>query len=170
MNTRGELASCGPAPPHYPEAEKQAGNSQSQKARGNFGPRDGILHQTGSRLPLANHVFLGYWSVDICQDGCNLRSAPQGRHTAHLRQCSCSAPSKPRDWDQRADKTHCTPGTVCLPSTWLPELLGLGKDTKSRPRRVYAFMENLNLSSLDLGSARNLGPPLESSPSEQPGV
>jgi len=59
-----------------PDAERQAGDSQSWKARGNFGPRDGILHQTGSRLPVANQVFLGYWMVDICQEGCNLRSAP----------------------------------------------------------------------------------------------
>ena len=66
------------------EAERQAGDSQRWKARGNFGPRDGILHQTGSRLPVANHVFLGYWTVDICQEGCNLRSAPERRHTAHL--------------------------------------------------------------------------------------
>ena len=33
------------------EAERQAGDSQSQKARGNLGPRDGLLHQTVSRFP-----------------------------------------------------------------------------------------------------------------------
>ena len=42
-----------------PEAERQMGDSQSQKARGNLGPRDGILHQTVSRLLVANQVFLG---------------------------------------------------------------------------------------------------------------
>ena len=42
-----------------PEAERQVGDSQSWKARGNLGPRDGILHQTVSRLPVANQVFLG---------------------------------------------------------------------------------------------------------------
>ena len=46
-------------------AERQEGNSQSQKARGNFGLRNGILHQTGRRLPVANHVFLGSWTVDV---------------------------------------------------------------------------------------------------------
>ena len=62
-----------PIPP--PEAERQAGNSQSQKAKGNdnLGPRDGILHQTMSRLPIANQVFLGSWTVDICQEGRSLR-------------------------------------------------------------------------------------------------
>ena len=69
-----------------PPPERQAGNSQSQKARGNLGPRDGILHQTVSRLPVANQVFLGSWMVDICQEGCSLRSAPQKRHMAQLRQ------------------------------------------------------------------------------------
>ena len=34
------------------EAEKQADDSQSLKARGNLGPRDGILNQTVSRIPL----------------------------------------------------------------------------------------------------------------------
>ena len=48
-----------------PEAERQAGDSQSWKARGNLGPRDGILHQTVSRLPVANQVFLGSWTIDI---------------------------------------------------------------------------------------------------------
>ena len=37
---------------HPLEAERQAGDSQSQEARGNLGPRDGILHQTVSRLQL----------------------------------------------------------------------------------------------------------------------
>ena len=37
-----------------PPPERQAGNSQSQKARGNLGPRDGILYKTASKLPVAN--------------------------------------------------------------------------------------------------------------------
>ena len=43
------------------------GDSQSWKVRGNLGPRDGILHQTVSRLSVANQVFLGSWMVDIHQ-------------------------------------------------------------------------------------------------------
>ena len=70
-------------PLHPVEAERQAGDSQSWKARGNLGPRDVILHQTMSRFPVANQVFLGSWMVDICQEGCSLRSARRGnvRHT-----------------------------------------------------------------------------------------
>ena len=63
-----------------PEAERQAGNSQSRKVRGNLGPREGILHQTVSRPSVANQVFLGSWTVDICQKGRSQRSAPQKRH------------------------------------------------------------------------------------------
>ena len=48
------------------EAERQVGDSQNWKARGNLSPRDGILHQTVSRLKVANQVFLGSWRVDIC--------------------------------------------------------------------------------------------------------
>ena len=40
------------------EAERQAGGSQNWKARG-------IFHQTMRRLPVANQVFLGLWTVDI---------------------------------------------------------------------------------------------------------
>ena len=121
----------------------QAGDRQSQKARGKLGPRDAILYQTASRLPVANRVFLGSWTVDIHQEGHSQRSAPKRRHTAHLR------------WH-----SHCTPGNgtartgevirctahlerVCLPSTWSPELLGPGKGTKLRPDRVCVFVEYL---------------------------
>ena len=41
-----------------PEAEGWAGDSQSQRARGNLGPRDSTLHQTVGRLLVANHIFL----------------------------------------------------------------------------------------------------------------
>ena len=51
-------------------------------------PETSILHQTVSRPPVSNHVFLGSWIVDIFQEGHSLTSAPQRRHTAHMRQCS----------------------------------------------------------------------------------
>ena len=68
---------------HPLEEERQAGDSQSQEARGNLGPRDGILHQTVIRLPVANQDFLGSWMVDIHQEGRSKRSAPlkKTRHT-----------------------------------------------------------------------------------------
>ena len=101
-----------PIPP--PEEERQAGGSQSQKTRGNFSPRDGILHQTVSRLPVANQVFLGSWMTDICQEGLSQRSAPQRRRTAHLRQCSHCAPRTLSSWDWGGDETHHPDGKSML--------------------------------------------------------
>ena len=61
-----------------PEAERQADNSQSQKARGKLSPRDGILYQTASRLPVAKQVFLGSWTADIHQEGRARDQLPRG--------------------------------------------------------------------------------------------
>ena len=77
-------------------------------------PRDSILYQTASRLPVANRVFLGSWTVDIHQEGHSQRSAPKRRHTAHLRRHSCCAPRKPSGWDMGGDKTHCPTWGVCV--------------------------------------------------------
>ena len=143
MNTKGEIARCGPA--HLPlEAERQAGNSQSQKVRGNLNPRYGILYQTVRRLPVANQVFLGSWMVDVHQEGHRQRSAPQRRHTAHLRWCPTAHPGNLSDWDQGIDKICPPPGESALTSTWLLELLEPGKDTKRRPNQVCASEDYLN--------------------------
>ena len=78
-----------PLPP--PEAERhvcsrEAGVQQPEpEGKGAISaPETGKLHQTTSMLPLANHIFLGSWMVDICQEGHSLRSAPQRRHKAYL--------------------------------------------------------------------------------------
>ena len=89
------------------------GHSQSQKARGKLRPRDGIPYQTASRLPAANQVFLGSWTADILQEGRSQRSAPQRRHTVHLRRCSRCAPRKPR-LGRGGGKTHRPPGESAL--------------------------------------------------------
>ena len=85
---------------------REAGRGQPEPETGNLGPRDGILYQTASRLPVANQVFLGSWMVDIHQEGRRQRSVPQRRHMPHLRQRSHCAPRKPSGWDQGGDKTH----------------------------------------------------------------
>ena len=90
------------------------GDSQSWKARGNLSPRDSILHETVSRLQAANHVFLGSWTVDICQEGRSLRSAPQRRHVAHLRRRSCGTPRKLSGQDWEVSKTTALLGQ-CAP-------------------------------------------------------
>ena len=66
-------------------------------------PETGILRQTVSRLPVANHIFLGSWMADICQEGRSLRLAPERRHTAQLRRSSQGTPGKPRGQDWEGD-------------------------------------------------------------------
>ena len=134
MNTKGELACCIQAPPapHWRQRGRHATVRYGRQGAISA-PETSILHQTVSRLPVANHVFLGSWTVDICQEGRSLRSAPQRRHTAHLRWCSHGAPRKPSARDQGGDKDHGPPGTVHLPSSWSPELLRPGTGTTRRP-------------------------------------
>ena len=67
-------------------------------------PRDGIFHQTVSRFPAANHIFLSSWTTDIHEEGDSLRSALQRRRTAHLRRCFHGAPGKPSSRDQEGDE------------------------------------------------------------------
>ena len=132
MNTRGELASCRWA--HSPARGREAGRRQPEaEGKGQSQPQRQILHQIVSRLPVAKQVFLGSWMVDIHQEVQGLRSAPQRRHLAYLRRCSRCTSRKPSSWDLGGDKTHQTPGTAHLPSTW-------------------------SLSCSDLGSAQNEGP------------
>ena len=142
MNTRGELAGCRLAHPP-PGAERQAGNSQSWKTRGNLGPRNGILHQTARRLPVANQYFLGFWTVDNCQEGLSQGLAPQKRHMAHLRWRSHAHPGNPEAGTKKVIRCTAHLRRVHSPSTRSPKLLRPGKGTKCRPNRVCAFVEYL---------------------------
>ena len=104
-----------PVTPHPPsEAERQAGNSQRRKARGNLRPRDAILHQTVSRLPVANQVFLGSWTADVRLEGCSQRSAPQRRHATERALSRCAWQTEPGTGE--VIKMCSLPGTVSLPS------------------------------------------------------
>ena len=71
--------------------------------------------------------------VDIHQEGRSQRPAPQRRHTAHLRRCSCGALGKPRGWD----------GEVIRRSAQLGECAHQAPGHQSRS---------------DLGRAQNAGP------------
>ena len=96
--------------------------------------------------------------VDIHRQGRSQRSAPQKRHTAHLRRCAVCTPRKLSSRDREGDKLQ----RPCSPSTWSPELLGPGKGTKHRPKPSLCLCrvpENPNLSGLDLGSPWNRGLP-----------
>ena len=157
---------------------REAGGQQPEPERGNLSPWDSILYQTSSRLPVANQVFLGSWTVDIHQEGHSQRSPPQRRHTAHLRRCSRCTPRKLSSWDGGDDKTSW----IRSPHTWgecthqVPghlSCMDLGRAQNAGPTEsvlLCGVPENLNLSGLELGSASNLGPTLDSSTAEQPGA
>ena len=86
-----------------PYQRQRGRRQQPEAARGYLGPRDIILYQNESRVPVANQVFLGSWIVDICWEGHSQRSAPQRRYRAHLRRCSHCAPRKLSGWDLGGD-------------------------------------------------------------------
>ena len=114
-------------------------NRQARAARARrvyCGPREASSTKLQAGF-IANQDFLGFWIVDIRREGRSQRSAPQKRHTAHLRRRTGCTPRKPSGRDRGGDKSQ----RPCSPSTWSPELLGPGKDTKHRPNQVCTSVE-----------------------------
>ena len=91
-------------------------------------PQRGILYQTASRVPVANQIFLGFWTVDIYWEGHSQRSAAQKRQTAHLKRARPLPPRKPSGWDRGGDKTR-----LCSPSIW-----SLGRAQNAGPTESVA--------------------------------
>ena len=120
-----------------PTRGREAGGGQPEPERGNLGPKDSILHQTASRLPVANQMFLGSWTVDIHWVAAR-DQLPRGNTRAHVGWCSRCAPRKPSGWDWGGDKMHCTPGESALTKHLVTRA---GKGTKRRPNQVCAFVE-----------------------------
>ena len=114
--------------PHW----RQAGEG-SQSQRGNRGPREASYTKVQADF-VANQDFLGFRMVDICWEGCSQRSAPQKRHTTHLRRRAGCIARKPRSWDRGGDKSQPSTGGDCA---------------RQAPG---------HLSCLDLGWAQNVGP------------
>ena len=81
--------------------------------RGNHSPREASSTKLQAGF-IANQDFLGFWTVDIRQEGCSQRSATQKRHTAHLRWHSRYAPRKPSSWDWGGDKMQRPAGKSAL--------------------------------------------------------
>jgi len=103
----------GPSPTREREASGEVGGDRTGK--GQSLPQRGILYQTASRLPVANQDFFGFWTVDIRQESRSQRSAPQKRHTAHLRWALRLQPRKPSGWDPGGDQMHSPPGETAFP-------------------------------------------------------
>ena len=92
-----------------------AGDRQARTARargGNHSPREASSAklQAGS---VANQDFLGFWTVDIRREGRSQRSAPQKRHTEHLRRRAGCTPRKPSGRDGGGKKLQPPPGRDC---------------------------------------------------------
>ena len=92
-----------------PTREREASGREDRTGKWQSLPQRGILYQTTSRLPVANQDFFEFWMVDICQECRSQRSAPQKRHTAHLRWALWLQPRKPSGWDPGGDQMH-SPG------------------------------------------------------------
>ena len=114
-----------------PTRDRQAG--QPELEGGDCGSREASSTKLQAGF-IANQDFLGFWMDDIRQAGCSQRSAPQKRHTAHLRRHAHCTPRKPSGWDWG--------GYMPQPST--------GSD--------YARQTPGHLSCLDLGLVQNAGP------------
>ena len=86
-----------------PARDRQAG--QPEPEGDNRSPREASSTklQTGF---FANQDSLGFWTVNIRREGLSQRSAPQRRHTAHLRGGACCTPRKPSGWDRGGDKSQ----------------------------------------------------------------
>ena len=98
--------------------------------------------------------------VDIRWEGGSQRSAPQNRHTAHLRRRTHCTPRKLSSRDRGGDKSQPQPGTTAPAKhqvTWAA-WTGEGHKMQAQPSlSLWGVPEYLNLSGLDLGSAYNPG-------------
>ena len=148
-NTREELAGCGLAHPPL-----EAGGGGEGKG-GKLGPREGIPYQTANRLPISNQrlpEILDGWHLP---GESQLEIAPQKRHKEHWTR---------HTWELRLGlgrgEVALHLGRVCSSSSWLPELLWWGRHKmQAQPSLLLCGVpENLNLSGLGLGSARNSRP------------
>ena len=106
---------------------------QPEPEGGNRGPREVSSTKLQASF-FANQDSLGFWTVNICQEGPGQRPAPQRRHRAHLRRCTHCTPRKPSGG--MGEVISCSSQSI-----WSPELLGLGKGTKRRPNKICAFVE-----------------------------
>ena len=166
-NTRGELASCRPAHPPL-----EAGGRQPEPERGKLGPREGIPYQTVSRLPVANQDFLGFWTVDILQEGRSQRLAPQKRHMAYLRwHTSCHPVNQVAGTGKVIRRTTSKESALAKHLVTWPAWTWEGHNMQAQPSlRLCGVPKILNLRGLDLRSACNPGPALDSSLAEPPGA
>ena len=89
--------------------------------------------QTVSRLPVANQVLLGSWTVDIHHEGLQPEISSQEEMQCNRDSALAAQPGNRAAGTKEVIKTHSLSGIVCSTSTWSPELLRPGKGTNRRP-------------------------------------
>ena len=138
---KGELVGCIQAPtPHRRQRGRHATAwTRRQGAAAISAPETGILHQTVSRLPAANHVFLGPWRLTSARRVTAWDQLPRG-DTQHTSDNALMAhPGNQAAKTGEVIKTQGPLGTVHWTSAWSPELLKPGKGTKCMPNWVCAL-------------------------------
>ena len=118
-------------------------------------PGQGNLNQIVSGLLVANHVLLVSWMADTCLEGCSLRLAHQRTHTVH--------PGNRASRTREVIKMHGPPGETVLAKHLVARAARTweGHKMQAQPSLCPCGVPK-NLSSLELGSAQNAGPALDS--------
>ena len=156
-----------------PTGGREAGRRQPEsKGKGQTWPRDGIPYQTANKLSVANQIFLGSWTVGICQESHSQRSAPQKRHMAHLRRHSYYAPRKLCGLYHGGDKMHCTCRECTDQAASCLSCLDLGRAQNTGPTKSVPFWstQEPELQWLRPGKCMQPRAHLRQFPGEQPGA
>ena len=104
--------------------------------------------------------------VNIHREGCSQGSAPQKRHTAHLRRRTCCTPRKPSGRDRGGNKSQPSSGGDCAcQAPGHLSCLDLGQAQNAGPTKSTPLWSTWEPEPerLSLGSAYNPGPASDSS-------
>ena len=151
--------------------ERQRGRRVTARAgKGQSRPQRQHPPPNCKQAPSCSQVFLGSWTLDICQEGCSQRSAPQRRHMAHVGRCSHYAPRKPSGWDRGGDKTHCTPEECAQQAPRNLSCSDLGRAQNAGPTKYVPFWSTQELEPEQLRPGKCIQPQarLRQFPEEQP--
>ena len=144
-NTKGELSICVQGPTH-PPCRRQRGRHVTARAEGKRQSRVQRLASSSKLWSGSQLLTMSSWGSGQLTSTRRVPAWVQlprgdtqhiwdGALAVHLESQAVGA--------GEVIKMHGPPGTVCSPSTRLPELLGLGKGTKQTPNRICALEEYL---------------------------
>ena len=169
-NTKGELVCCVEAPPRHWKQQGRCVTARAgrQRAAPISAPETSILHQNVSRLSVAPTSSWDPGQLTSTRKVAASDQLPKGDT-----QRSRCAPRKQSSWDRGGDKHTASRGESALAKHLFAWAAQTWEGHRTQVQLSLCFCgvpKNLNLSGLDLGSACNPGPALDSSPAEQPGA